>query len=85
MNNMGERYTARLKLIVHNSRLLEIMTYRMYNFTKKIWLDNQKCKFEIKNAKEHGLTKVYDCQKNDSIICRVYWGEKAEMFLFLYF
>lgn len=77
---MNSMYTARVKFTVDNPRIWDIMSYRMYHVTKGQWLDKEKCKFELKDKKKYGLTKIYECNKNDQIACRLYWGDKSTDF-----
>lgn len=73
-------YTARLKLLVDSPILWQHIKYRMFS-VKRGWLDSTPQNFEVKNKGQYGLTKIYDCNKDEKLSCEVTYGPNKKVYL----
>ena len=73
-------YTARLKLLVDSPILWQHIKYRMFS-VKRGWLDSTPQNFEVKNKGVYGITKIYDCNKDEQLSCEVIYGPTKKVYL----
>jgi len=70
--------TARLKLVVDSPILWPHIKYRMFSL-KRGWLDSSPQSFEVKNNGAYGITKIYDCFKDEKLSCEVVYGPNKKV------
>lgn len=70
--------TARLKLVVDSPILWPHIKYRMFSL-KRGWLDSSPQSFEVKNNGAYGITKIYDCFKDEKLSCEVAYGPNKKV------
>ncbi len=73
-------FTARLKLLVDSPMLWSHIQYRMFS-VKRGWLDKAPQNFEVKNNGAYGITKIYECNKDEQISCEVNYGPNKKVYL----
>lgn len=73
-------YTARLKLLVDSPILWQHIKYRMFS-VKRGWLDSTPQNFDVKNNGTYGVTKIYECNKDEQISCEVIYGPNKKVYL----